>query len=316
MAIIYKKFQPNEYVMAVKNGNVVKEGLGISVLYNNMFTDVLVIPTSAFDGDFAFDELVTNDYQTVCVQGSVTYAIEDYKKVAELADYSYDQATYEQKKKNALDDLKKRIQFVIKTIVIKETSTRNVRQIIKQAEEMADLIMNGLKEDDTIRGLGVRILAVNILGISTRPETRKALEAAAREQILKEQDDAIYKRRNAAIEQERLIKENELDTEVSIAKRELEERIKREEQKKVLVELEAENEKKRAEEQAYAAEAMLNVYENVDIKLLEALAMVKGNPGLLMAKAFLEIGANAEQIGNLNITPDLLQSIMQASQKG
>ena len=181
---------------------------------------------------------------------------------------------------------------------------------------MADLIMNGLKEDDTIRGLGVRILAVNILGISTRPETRKALEAAAREQILKEQDDAIYKRRNAAIEQERLIKENELDTEVSIAKRELEERIKREEQKKVLVELEAENEKKRAEEQAYAAEAMLNVYKNVDIKLLEALAMVKGNPGLLMAKAFLEIGANAEQIGNLNITPDLLQSIMQAGQKG
>ena len=109
MAVIYKKFQPNEYVMAVKNGNVVKEGLGISVLYNNMFTDVLVIPTSAFDGDFAFDELVTNDYQTVCVQGSVTYAIEDYKKVAELADYSYDQATYEQKKKNALDDLKKLI---------------------------------------------------------------------------------------------------------------------------------------------------------------------------------------------------------------
>ena len=163
MAVIYKKFQPNEYVMAIKNGNVVKEGLGISVLYNNMFTDVLVIPTSAFDGDFAFDELVTNDYQTVCVQGSVTYVIEDYKKVAELADYSYDRITYEQKKKTALDDLKKRIQFVIKTIVIKETGTRNVRQIIKQAEEMADLIMNGLKEDDTIRGLGVKILAVKRL---------------------------------------------------------------------------------------------------------------------------------------------------------
>ena len=203
MAVIYKKFQPNEYVMAIKNGNVVKEGLGISVLYNNMFTDVLVIPTSAFDGDFAFDELVTNDYQTVCVQGSVTYVIEDYKKVAELADYSYDKVRYEQKKKTALDDLKKRIQFVIKTIVIKETSTKNVRQIIKQAEEMADLIMAGLKEDETIHGLGVKILAVNVLGISTRPETRKALEAAAREQILKEQDDAIYKRRNAAIEQDR-----------------------------------------------------------------------------------------------------------------
>ena len=315
MAIKYKKFQPNEYVMAVKNGKVIKEGAGISILYDNMFTDVLVIPTSAFDGDFAFDELVTNDYQTVYVQGNVTYVIKNYKKAAELADYSYGRGGYEKKKKAALDDLKKRIQFVIKTIVIKETSRRNVRQIIKQAEEMADLIMNGLKEDETIQGLGVRILAVNVLGISTRPETRKALEAAAREQILKEQDDAIYKRRNAAIEQERLIKENELDTEVSIAKRELEEKIKREEQKKVLVELEAENEKKRAEEQAYATEAMLNVYKNMDVKLLEALALVKGNPGILMAKAFMDIGANAEQIGNLNITPDLLQSIMQADRR-
>ena len=219
---------------------------------------------------------------------------------------------YERKKKNALEDLNKRIRFVIKTIVIREASIRNVREIIKQAEEMANLIMEGLKEDEIIQGLGVRILAVNVLGISTRPETRKALEAAAREQILKEQDDAIYKRRNAAIEQERLIKENELDTEVSIAKRELEEKIKREEQKKLLVELEAENEKKRAEEQAYALEAMLNVYENVDTKLLEALALVKGDPGILMAKAFLQIGENADQIGNLNITPDLLQSILQA----
>ena len=312
MAIIYKKFQPNEYVMAVKKGSVVKEGLGISLLYNNMFTDALVIPTSAFGGDFAFDELVTKDYQAVCVQGSVTYMIEDYGKAAKLADYTYDRIQYERRKKIALEDLKKRIQFVIKTIVIRETSVRDVREIIKQAEEMANLIMAGLKEDEIIQGLGVRILAVNVLGISTRPETRKALEAAAREQILKEQDDAIYKRRNAAIEQERLIKENELDTEVSIAKRELEEKIKREEQKKVLVELEAENEKKRAEEQAYAAEAMLKVYDNVDIKLLEALALVKGDPGILMAKAFLEIGENADQIGNLNITPDLLQSILQA----
>ena len=161
MAIIYKKFQPNEYVMAVKKGTVIKEGLGISILYNNLITDVLVIPTSAFDGDFAFDELVTNDYQTVCVQGSVTYVIDNYKKAAELADYSYGKTGYEQKKKNALDDLKKRIQFVIKTIVIKEASKRNVRQIIKQAEEMADIIMDGLKEDETIQGLGVKIMAVN-----------------------------------------------------------------------------------------------------------------------------------------------------------
>ena len=314
MAIIFKKFQPTEYVIEVKKGKVLKEGLGITLLYNDMFADALVVPASAFDGDFAFDELVTNDYQEVCVQGYVTYVIENYRQAANLADYAYNNRNYEMKKRTALADLNNRIQHIIKTIVIREVNKRNVREIIKQAEELANLIFEELVVDENIKNLGVNILAINVLGISTKPETRKALEAAAREQILKEQDDAIYKRRNAAIEQERMIKENELDTEVSIAKRELDEKIRREEQRKTLVELEAENEKKRAEEQAYALEAMLKVYGNVDTKLLEALALVKGDPGMMMAKAFLEIGTNADQIGNLNITPDLLQSILQNGQ--
>ena len=43
------------------------------------------------------------------------------------------------------------------------------------------------------------------------------------------QDDAIYKRRNFAIEQERSIKENELNTEITIAEKE------REKQEKAIV---------------------------------------------------------------------------------
>ena len=39
---------------------------------------------------------------------------------------------------------------------------------------------------------------------------------------MKQQDDAIYKRRNSAIEQERIIKENELNTEIKIAEKEKE----------------------------------------------------------------------------------------------
>jgi len=42
------------------------------------------------------------------------------------------------------------------------------------------------------------------------------LEAEAREQILGEADEAIYARRNAAVEQERAIKENELNTEIAV----------------------------------------------------------------------------------------------------
>ena len=39
--MMFKKFKPNDYVMVVKNGKVVKEGLGLSVLYNDLTTNSL-----------------------------------------------------------------------------------------------------------------------------------------------------------------------------------------------------------------------------------------------------------------------------------
>ena len=206
---------------------------------------------------------------------------------------------------------------------------------------MADIILAALKEDETVKNLGIRILSVNVLGILARPETRKALEAAAREEILKEQDDAIYKRRNAAIEQERLIKENELNTEMKVAqkeheikerklegrlsleekekdrrikmqKNELEEKIKLEEKNGEFVKLEVENSKKRAEEQAFAVAQMVKAYENANVALIEACALANMDPKTLMAKAFMELGENAGKIGTLNMTPELLAAITDA----
>lgn len=334
MAIRYRKFQPVEYVMVIKRGKTLRQGPGLALLYNDMMTNVIVAPATAFDGAFAFDDLVTADYQTVCVQGAVTYMLEDYSKAVKMADFTYTR-NHQLKVKEAMDLFCKRINNVIKAIIIRETGSREVRKIIKQADDMAALITEGLKKDETIANLGVKILAVNILGIVAKPETRKALEAAAREQILKEQDDAIYKRRNAAIEQERLIKENELNTEIKVAEKEkekkekeqeikkslmqteiemekerMEAKIKLEERNKDYVELEVENEKKKAEEQAFAAEVMIKAYENANVALIEACALANMDPKTLMAKAFMELGENAGKIGTINMTPDLLESII------
>ena len=366
MALRFRKFQPTDYVMAIKNGKTVKKGSGLALLYNDFYTSILVAPTMAFDGAFAFDDLVTADYQTVCVQGAVTYIIDDYERAVKMADFAYDR-TYKNKQVNAMNLFCKRINNVIKAIVISETGNREVRAIIKQADDMADFLTDALKKDETIATLGVKILAVNILGITAKPETRKALEAAAREEILKEQDDAIYKRRNAAIEQERIIKENELNTEIKVAEKEkdikekeqeikrklletelememerqereqeikgkvlaselelerkekeervkmqqteLEEKIKLEERNKEFVNLEVENAKKRAEEQAFAAAQMVKAYENANVALIEACAMANMDPKTLMAKAFVELGENAGKIGTLNMTPDILATI-------
>ncbi len=340
MAIRFRKFQPADYVRVIRNGKAVKEGSGLTLLYNDINTSILVIPAIALDAAFAFDDLITADYQSACVQGAVTYLIDDFERAGEMADFAYTR-DYEGRKKVALEQLRVRVNNVIKTIIIREVGKYDIRRVIQMADEMADIILAALKEDETVKNLGIRILSVNVLGILARPETRKALEAAAREEILKEQDDAIYKRRNAAIEQERLIKENELNTEMKVAqkeqeikerklegrlsleekekdrrikmqKNELEEKIKLEEKNGEFVKLEVENSKKRAEEQAFAAAAMIKAYENANVALIEACALANMDPKTLMAKAFMELGENAGKIGTLNMTPDLLAAIMDA----
>lgn len=346
MGIRFRKFQPNDYVMVIKDGDVVKRGLGLSVLYSSMRTNILVVPATAFDGAFAFDELVTSDFQTVCVQGATTYMISNYDQAIKMADFAFDSGKYE-RQYAAMNVLNKRINNIIKAIVIREVGKRDVRTIITLADEMAMLISNGLSEDETIKSLGIRVIAVNVLGITAKPETRKALEAAAREQILKEQDDAIYVRRNAAIEQERIIKENELNTELKVIEKQREKKerelatermtierrqeiermqqkheldiaaekieadIKNENEKIKLIDIKAGNDRKVADTKAYEKEIMLKTLNVVDIEIVKALAIAGMDGKTLIAKAFNDIGARADKIENLNITPDLLQNLME-----
>ena len=64
--------------------------------------------------------------------------------------------------------------------------------------------------------LGIEILDVAIVAIRPVPEMGRALEATAREALQRAADDAVYARRNAAVEHERMIRESELNTEIVV----------------------------------------------------------------------------------------------------
>jgi hypothetical protein len=84
-----------------------------------------------------------------------------------------------------------------------------------------------------------------------------------------------------------------------------------EEQRRQLVASEAENARTRADAQAYAVEATLKPLTALDPKALQVLAARSVDPRLLVAMAFQDIAANAAKVGNLNISPDLLQTLLQ-----
>ncbi len=187
--------------------------------------------------------------------------------------------------------------------------------------------------------LGIEILSASILAIRATPEMSRALETETREKLQQEADQAIYERRNFAVEQEKKIKESELNTEIAveekqkqIAEKKMESDVQKaendrtlremqlsadiavENQRKLLIEQKTSNDKIEAETQGYVIETTLKPYKDIDWKTLTALNN-NTDPRFNISLAFRELAGNAEKIGNLNISPELLDSILNDKDK-
>jgi hypothetical protein len=311
----YFKASPTTFVMQYVNGRVRREGVGLSFFFFAPSTTLVAVPVGGADAPFIFNES-TADFQTVTVQGHITYRVAEPMRLSALLDYSVrpDGAP----RSDDPDKLPLRVTHAAQNAMRAEIQGRPLRAALVEADAIARRVRAALLESPELAALGVELLSFAILAIKPAPETAKALEAEARERLLREADDAIYSRRNNAVEQERTIRENELNTEVAVQakQREIEEtrlagQISLEEERRKLVGAEAENSKTRADAQAYAVEATLKPLTALDPKSLQVLAARSVDPRLLVAMAFQDIAANAAKVGNLNISPDLLETLLQ-----
>jgi len=313
--IRYFKAAPTTYVLQYVNGRVKREGTGLSFFYFAPSSTLVAVPAGSTDVPFIFNE-TTADFQAVTVQGHLTFRVANPKLLATLLDYSV--APNGTRISDDPDKLPLRITHAAQNAMRAEIQGRPLRAALLEAETIAQHVRGVLTTSPSLAALGVELLGFSILAIKPVPETSKALEAEARERLLREADDAVYSRRNNAVEQERTIRENELNTEVAVStkQRQIEEtrlagNIALEEQRRQLVGIEAENNKTRADAQAYAVEATLKPLMTLDPKALQVLAARNVDPRLLVAMAFQDIAANAAKIGTLNISPDLLQTLLQ-----
>lgn len=90
--------------------------------------------------------------------------------------------------------------------------------------------------------------------------------------------------------------------------------ISQEKKRKDLIELTTKNTKAEADAKAYELSAVMGALEGINPDVIQSLASIGMKPGKLMALAFQELAGNADKIGQLNITPDLLQEIMKGSE--
>ena len=330
--IHYIKFDTMNYVMLYKNGKIRKEGRGLSFFYFAPNSSLVSIPVQSNDFQFVFHE-TTKDYQEVTVQGQITYRVARPKQLAQTLDFTINRR--KQYLKNDYEKIQQRIINEAQTASSAVIQRLGLKEALRQLEGIEQEIFEHVQQSKTIDLLGLEILSVNILGVTPNPEMARALEAQTRESLQKEADQAIYERRNFAVEQERIIKESELNTEIAVeekqkqivekkmetdvVKQENEQKLKEmemssdialEEQKKELVDIQVTNKKKEADVNEYVLNAALQPYKELDWKLLMAMNNHASDPASHIAMAFRMLAENADKIGNLNISPDLLESLV------
>lgn len=329
----YIKTEPTTYLMQYKRGKLIREGAGLSFFYFAPSTALLAVPLATTDLPFIFKE-TTADFQEVTVQGQVVYRIQDPRKLAGLMNFSLN-ARGDGYQSDAPQKVGGRLFNLTQVLTRAQIQQLSLREALNATESLVSYLKAQLSQSEVLATLGLEALDITVQAIRPTPETARALEATVREDMLKAADEAIYSRRNAAVEQERAIKENELKTEIAVEtkKREIREtqmeaeravlekkrqidqeqlegRIGLEQRRATLVDQTTANSRKEADAKAYAMSSMMQALGGVDSRVLDALAASGMKPEQLMAQAFKQIAGNADKIGQLNISPDLLRELM------
>ncbi len=337
--IRFIKAQPTVHLMQFKSGKVVREGGGDAFFYYAPTSTLVAIPIGRQAQPFMFEQ-VTGDFQKVTIQGQVDWHIAEPRRTASLLDFSLKPAGKGYTSEDP-ERLGERVVAQVQVAVQQQLQAMDLQAALRAAAAVAQTVHDRLSEQPDLRTLGVQVLSLAVTAIKPTPDIARALEAEAREAQLKAADDAVYLRRMSALEKERAIRESELQTEVAVERKQREiqeaqvqaraalmrsENELRDEQMGADVALEtrrtefvngqARNSRTLAEAEAYRVAAVMQAFERTDPRMVQALAAVGMQPGQLIAQAFGDLAGKAERIGQLNVSPDLLQSLMQAAPQG
>ena len=218
--IQYFKADSSTFAIKTVNGKVKRTGKGLSFFYNLATTSIATVPVNAQEAPFIFN-LQTADFQSVKLQGQITYRVIKPEQTAEILNFNLKKDGVNFASEDPLK-LADRVVRSVQTIIQNAVQAGTLKQALGLSQRLVQLVKAQIEQDAPLLDMGISVVDFSISAISPTPETAKALEAEAREAILKESDDALYGRRKSAVEQERIIKEAELQTELSIQQKEQE----------------------------------------------------------------------------------------------
>lgn len=233
---------PTLHVRHMKKGKVVHEGVAQSFYFRPLTTALSEIPVDDRELPMLF-HVPTADFQDLAVQATVTYRIVDPAVAAARIDFGIDPEAGTWRAR-PLDQIAGLLAETAQQHALALLAGVTMREALAGGVAVVcDHITNGLTNDPRLADTGIAVVGVRVVKLSPEPEVARALQTTTREDLQQEADKATYERRAMAVERERAIAENELQTKIELARRD-----------ELLVTQKGLNERRRAEEQAAAAQ--------------------------------------------------------------
>jgi regulator of protease activity HflC (stomatin/prohibitin superfamily) len=331
---------PTSWVRHQVRGRVRHEGMGRSFWYRPLVAVLSEVPVDDRELPLLFHAR-TADFTDVTVQATVTYRVADPALAATRLDFSIDphrgaaRARPLDQVATLLTELAQQPALdLLARVPLTEALTAGIAPV-------REAVAGALRDEPRLTDIGVTVVSARVVAIRPEPELERALQTPTREAVQVDADRATYARRAQAVEQERAIAENELQSKIELARRE-----------EQLVEQHGTNDRRKAELAAAAElataqgkaerERVANAAAAERARVLSeaeagkertlaaaradgvrAVGLAEGDaeaarmaayrdmpPAVLQALALRELAGQLPEIGQLTVTPDLLTNAL------
>lgn len=306
------------HVQHVRNGRVRHAGTGLSFWFRPLSAVLSEVPVADRELPLLFHAR-TSDFQDVTVQATVTYRIADPDLASSRIDFSVDPDTGAWRTM-PLDQVAGLLTEIVQQQSLALLAAMPLtRALVTGVETLRSTVGGTVSGDVRLAETGIEVVALRVVAIRPEPEVEKALRTPAREQVQQEADRATYERRAVAVERERAISENELQSKIELARRE-----------EQLVTQRGANSRREAEEQAAAGQIGAEALARRTLTLAEGEAEATRTRGeadaaaesallaarrdlpetVLWTEALRELSGRLPDIDHLVLTPDLLSPLL------
>jgi regulator of protease activity HflC (stomatin/prohibitin superfamily) len=311
--------EPTSWVAFFKDGRRRKSERGLAFWFAPLGASIVEVPLDDRELPFLLAGR-SADFQAVHVNGVVTFRVREPEQLAARVDFALDTRTGRYKSE-PLDKLAVVVKELAQELAASFVARAPLRALLDQGiDVIRDEIQRGLVAAPSLSALGVEIVATRVASVKPTAEMEKALQMPARERIQQEADEATFARRALAVEKERAIAENELANQIALARREEQLIAQRGQNEKKRVTDDAEN--KRIEWEAAAQNIKINAEaqaENIRVTEeaqvhaeRERMDIYRTLPtATMMALAARELAGKLHTIEHLNLSPDLLGSLLE-----